>query len=691
MMRSRRGVSMLEALLAITLVGTVLAAVMFLFASTRKQAVGSEQRLNAAMLAQMVIERVKSELQQNPSYFRALGPDPSRFAFNGAVVERPGVALSPFFEHLIAKGTTPVYDAASKVSLTLDGTPDAEAKRLLDAYQDYQVSLTIEDDVDVETGAADSPLKELVKLIRVGVSRISMGDEASDPQAYRVCARVATPTESLTLPALDALYNNFEGASLAAMWSEFFMAAKDNPYFTKNYISLESKKLLADCYIVLGGTNTESFLTEGVTVSGTLVFTDGTPTLTIDKWIEMLGTADYYRHAAFKKARAQVQTYKATVIFEAMKRIGPVLDHMVSEHEKLLPKIDEVTALLQSSLDRLIQLNQQTLDAMSDYKKVEDKGKIALELAKLGEPKLREEADRLEREAGNLLRDIDRERDDRRRRQRQEAAAAKRKDAAQRIAIADQLKAGLTPAQIESEVLKEGNAPLGVMQSSNAAFAQFSSDRGRELSNILEMVIVFSFIHDFFASQNYRKIVDRLATYPARFRQTADEIQKTLTDHVNQTPDGPTPAEHAGACQALVEVEKIRQLEANAADPVALGKLTALGNAQTSFIRGLSKYLTASDVHDMEALSSRNSRFLLRLQKMKQLATKYQEIAQMYDAGGKIAHFLELYTQLSKELRLESDSIISKLQRETTAARGQLDAVANMTKEEILSAMKAVK
>ena len=55
----RRGVSLLEALFAITLVGTRLGAMLFLFANTRQQAVGSEQRLSAAMFAQMVIESVK--------------------------------------------------------------------------------------------------------------------------------------------------------------------------------------------------------------------------------------------------------------------------------------------------------------------------------------------------------------------------------------------------------------------------------------------------------------------------------------------------------------------------------------------------------------------------------------------------------------------------------------------------------
>src|ERR1700704_5650280 len=107
--RLRSGFSLVEVIFAFAMLSGLLGVLMHFFLGSQKAAVGSEQKLNSALLAQMVLERVRSQVSQNPTFFKQLGMVNGSWSRTGTVVD-PSVAtpgagtqISPFFEYLFLR------------------------------------------------------------------------------------------------------------------------------------------------------------------------------------------------------------------------------------------------------------------------------------------------------------------------------------------------------------------------------------------------------------------------------------------------------------------------------------------------------------------------------------------------------------------------------------------------------------
>ncbi|MBI4862403.1 MAG: hypothetical protein HY815_19415 [Candidatus Riflebacteria bacterium] len=752
----RPGMSLVEVVFTFAMVAGLLGVVMHFFLGTQKQSVNTEARFHSALLAQMVIERVKSQITQNPAFLKELTGGQPTWTSSGTVVDPSsavagaGAQLSPFFQFLFAKNGQDAYAPANRVSIApATGTPAsgptaAEMASLIDNFKDYRVEVKLENDVDLEPPQPPTPssLNELVKKLTVTVARATaMAAQGKDPNAFTLATRLTTPVESLSSTALDQLYKGFEGTSLDTAWEEFFLAVGDNPYFSDNYLGLDSKRLLADCYLILGTINTEAFLTEGSTVAGNVVLIESQPSQTINGWITLLSRQEYYRHPVFKRTLAKILSIKVKNQFDAFKKILPILQHLSDQHDSMAPRLDNIIAALNEAKQKIIQLNGQTMEAMNKYhaaevkvadgKKKKDEAEALVAAAEAiiaataplyaRAAQLKTEADSLKREADTLKRqadqmeattpplpqaDIDTAKE--LARKKKEEADVKKQDADRKKEEADKKKE--EGEKKKTEALEKKAAAEGAMAAAQAEmvstmaliqqgmtdFVTVLKGRGEEFMKVVELVTVCKFLADFFAQPTYRAVVDRLLSYPVWFTQALDTMDQTLADHLAQA-DGATPLDQLMAAHALVETTKIRQLMKGVSDDAALARLQTVGGQYASRMAPLASYLRSGEVHDLTRLKARNGRFIQKLNVLRNLgdpqnpANLYGRVIQLYGANGKVTQFLNTYTQVASEIRLESGSILTELQRQVQTIRQQMAYISNATQEEILQAMSIIK
>lgn len=750
-MRRPRALSLVEALLAMVVASVLVVVLMRYFLGTQRRAVVSEARLHAAVLAQMVVERIRSHVTVNPAYLKWLGvTSGARKTFSGAVVDPASAVggggggaagLSPFFEHLFAKGDEDLYADANRVSIAPvpagGGPRERTMGSLLDAFRDYRVGVTLEDDTDLE-GPVGGPTPrswEDVKRLTVTVTRASASTRGPDPQAFTLVTRIVTPTESLSDASLEGLLANFDSpAALQAAWEEFFLTVGDNPYFKDEVLGPDSKRLLADCYIVLGAINTEAYLVTGETVVGSIVLTEARPTRAIDAWIDLLTEPAYYnRHSVFKKAAARVRTTKLRTIFDTFKKVIPVLQHMYTEHGRMLPRLDKIIEALQEARQRLVRLDQESWDAMKAYREgrklvaegnarqaegakliaegnaklaeaarldlqaagPEARAKALLDEAKELEARakaspseddakaLREEAKKKREEAKKLLEEAKKLR---------EEASKRRSEGQSKISEGNSRTAD--GARLVAEGTAKMNSSIQTLQAGMENFVTILQAKGEDLVAVIELVAVCKFLRDFFSETTYRRIVDRLRDYYRRFETTLVALESDLRQHL-ATQDGPTPHEQVMTAHALVEATKVHALATDSAPADLVSTIKALSGHHASRMRELSRYLGEGEVHDWGALARRNARFAAKMRVMKDIsdptnpANLYERVVELYSADGKITRFIEVYTQISQEIRLSSSSVLAELQRQVQSLRQELGYVSDATAREIIQAMQS--
>jgi type II secretory pathway pseudopilin PulG len=351
-MRSRTpGFTFVEVLVTVAIVSAFLLVLGQLFFGTQRQAVGTEARFTAALLAQMVVERLKSELTLDPGLLRRLDPaGTGRWTASGRVADAAaGARVSPFFEHLFARGGNDLYAPGNRLSVSPE------------AFRDWQVDVVVTDDEPPATAGANTQLlRELVKRVQVTVAR--------DTSSFTLHARLLAPVENLSMPALDRLFENFESTRLEAAYEEFYEAVADNPHFVPGGIDPAARDLLADCYIVLGAINTEAYLSDGQTIAGNTVLTTSRPTSALSTWVRTLSTPEYYQHSVFKKELAQINTMRVTTLFDAFKKISPVLKHLLDQQDEMLPRVQSIGEALTTSRDRIAALNAETMELIRAYR-----------------------------------------------------------------------------------------------------------------------------------------------------------------------------------------------------------------------------------------------------------------------------------------------------------------------------------
>ena len=387
----RLALSLVEILLTVGIVGSLIMAMMSFFATTRGRYTRSEAYLNSAVLAQMVVERFRNEVSLNPELLATLSSGSGVWEFTGGAVDpgqasAPGRPLVDTFRWLFARGNEPLFGAVEnevsiRASAEVDSPLGAAMQSLLDNFRDYTIMIRIEDDKDLEPDPSGTPgpLKEMVKRVTVSTERASIvARDGEDPQAFILTTRVLTPVESLSGVAVEALRSNFDNYTLDQAWEEFFQVlSPSNPYF--QMLSDSNRKLLADCYLILGYINGEAFLMDGTQLADGLVVTKAPATRTLNAWIDLLDDKNesnaYYRYPVFKRELVKLHTLKMKVIFDTFKALLPVLEHMAEAHEQLKPTFNELKLIMDSGLSLVAELNATTMEYMGSYREGEKIGR----------------------------------------------------------------------------------------------------------------------------------------------------------------------------------------------------------------------------------------------------------------------------------------------------------------------------
>jgi len=211
----RRGFTLMEALVAVAIAGTLCAALADLFLGTQHGAAMSEERFDAALLAHGAAERLRARVVSDPSSLR-------RAASAGPVA--PGELLG------------------------------AEWARLAD----YRVNVEVADDVDLEPARGEPQLAALVKKVTITVTRPGFDAPGAAPAA-RLVVRIATPPDSLDDGQLDALYRaHAEPWPLDRTWQMFYdtMGMQGDPNFTpQSPVRKDYQLMLGDALSVVATAN----------------------------------------------------------------------------------------------------------------------------------------------------------------------------------------------------------------------------------------------------------------------------------------------------------------------------------------------------------------------------------------------------------------------------------------------------
>lgn len=680
----KKGASLVEILIALALLSGAMMTVMTFFLNTSSRYVRSEAYVQSAVLAQMVIERFRSQLEMNPELLENMQIRPGQpWRIVGGVVDPARSTggtrtLLPLFSHLFAKDDQGLYAASNEVSITGGGTLPAdsslarEMENLLREYRDYQVEITVEDDVDPETAGA-SPLAEMVKLVRVTASRASVAAErGQDPQAFTMTARILTPFESLSPATQQRLGANFDQDDLAQAQSEFFTAVAGNPYFAM--LTPTSRQLLADCYLILGYLNTELYLTGDASqgVMQNLMFTEP-PQRTVQQWIDELSQPAYSQLAVFRKEKVKLLAMKLELIFDAWKKILPVLENMHTLYQEKGASLAQMTDILEAAENDITALNSATAGYIQGYR----------------------------------------------------AAETDRTQAQQALAAHEQSQ---PPQPIQDEYDQDEQAWQQWEQQRQALVAEIVAAEGRMTQNIqgmdgrmdtyatsmtqhrdrmlqfYDLITVLKFVHDFFndsepADGDRGLVMDQLLQYPTRFDLTSRQLEESLVMHMEGDATV-LPMERAMSMQRYAEVVKIRRL-AGFNETSSLARLTAVGQTQDGIQRVLADYLARGLVHDPTRLGERNTGFRDKVRKLiprpdaaattPDMVARFRGIRNDFAEGGSMRQFLHRYRRIVAEVRLEGEGELSRILDSIRDARGVMDYVTNATRAEIVAAMQGVR
>ena len=636
------GFTLVEVMVTMVIVTGFLLVTSRLFFGTQQQAAGSEARFSAAVLAQVVAERLRSEITLNPGLLKTLIPGGGKYQVAGRVVPAPPGAsdnrpVVPFFEHLFARKTSDLYAPENKTGLspTLNTLAPlgAQASGVLAAFADYQVDVTIED--DEPSGATNTQLlREMVKRVTVKVERIAtVAEQGDDGAGFTLHTRLLVPLENLSMPALDQLYANFESSRLDSAYEEFYEQVANNPYFNSSVLSPAARDLLADCYICMGAINTEAYLSDGITISPNLVLTTSAPTMAMTTWVKELSKPEYYAKSVFKKELARIHTARLTILFDAFKKVSPVLKHLLDEQDSMLPKVESIKAALLSAESTILGLDATTMGLITSYRSAQT------------------------RMAG---------------------------------LVSQNPLPGTTTAAAVTATQATMDATLDQILGNVNSYTSIVGTQGDDLAHAMEFISVVKFLDDFFSQATFRAVFDRLKAYPSRFTQTVLDIEKPLTDFCDQA-DGPKPYERVVAAQKLVEAVKLKQLDLGHSDPPALAHLTALADGWETTLKPLATYLRTDEVHDYTQLVSRNARFLVSLLDMRKLSRQYERIVANYDLGGAVRDMLAVYGRIQLEIALSSNGVMAQITRNVRSqAATATGTVTELSRGQIQSAIAGV-
>lgn len=367
---TRRGFNLVEVLLATAFLAAVLTAGMQLFAVTQKQVSSSEALLHSGILAQMVVERIKSNVAMNPRWFRDVLGSKSSWTSRGSVVDPslavvPGQTQSPFFTHLFSKGTTDLYDPINSASLTppprsaTASVRDREIQSLFEAFRDYEVRVEIHDDLKLTPQDPAGTAAAIVKRVKVGVSRLTITSAGKvDPLECVITARIPTPAESLSADELDTVASGFDGQPLERQWQEFLFFSAENPYVSSPQLGDDSRHVLADAFMVLAASNNEALQTEGRAAAGSNVVGAGTSADFLDAWIARMSGS--IAVSSSKRAVAKLQIRKTGVLMDSYRRMRLPLVHLVRQvmgpagpDEPVVDRVNRLRRLLDASVSML--------------------------------------------------------------------------------------------------------------------------------------------------------------------------------------------------------------------------------------------------------------------------------------------------------------------------------------------------
>lgn len=383
----RRGFSLVEALLAMALLGVLIAGCLYVMVGAARTAKRSGDLLAEGILAQLAVRRVRDAVMTNPKYlenleskygFRKL--DDGRVQSLGLAVPRASPAATP--EGPVSQSLLLADALGSALSLT--GPSDAtlltatERAGVLESLSDLVVRITLSDGARPLTFAGRSfnqgALKELVKQVDVEVYWLSGIDGGQWTPAYTMQDQILTPVESLSNEALAELQAAFDRKELGSSIAEIRTQLAGKESFQR--YDEDTREIAARVFYIYREANVEAFLTQGSAVS---VKAKGN-TAPLDQQIRELfpQKAPYLR-----KRLASAYVKKAQTIFDAFRKVNLALSELAQRHQKfeadvrvsrttlkeLLAKAKGLSRDVQKagSAGRLIALGDEAVEAARGY------------------------------------------------------------------------------------------------------------------------------------------------------------------------------------------------------------------------------------------------------------------------------------------------------------------------------------
>lgn len=620
--RHRLGITLTEVLIAAGILAGLIIGVMQLFAVTQKQAVSSEALLHSGTLAQLVIERIKSNISQNPRYLRDLMGANTTWTHQGLVVDPTktqnpgGLTLSPFFQYLFTRDAADLCQPGNQVTLApASGTGTSntgikanEITALFETFREYEVKVEIKnDDAPLGSVLAPGPDPEAIKRVTVTVSRPAYTSGGrTDPLAFTVVSRVSTPADSLSDKAFDDMSRRFDAPPLADQWKEFMdVTGVDNPYLDVTVLGDESKNVLADAFIILSIANHESLLVVGRPIPGTEVLPPpASGDKFIDPWIAELSAAGVAPLSSSRRELAVLRARKAGVIFDSFKSMRPPMEHLVTSvlGPRLSPpplrdKVTQITAMINALLNQIAALEAAVNIATTDY----NNAAAALSVV----------------------------------------PSTDTSGVAGAQAVVDTAVNNLTTMQTQLTNL----AATGI--------TQVQAER--------ETIVLISLLMQIFTDPDYKDVAARPGDYDTAFKATIDALATGLSEHMD-LPDA-TPYERMAAAKMFYDATSARQLEQDAPDAAGLAKLIAAGNAQDLKMQEFARYVKGGEVHDFARLKARNARFAERVKALKTLCPLYRQVVTFLQPGGPADQMLKAYEQFGGKMNLDPKSILGALNK----------------------------
>ena len=620
MMRgTRRAFSITEVMIAAAILAGLILGVLNLFAVTQKQSQSSEALLNSGTLAQLVLERVKSNITQNPRWLRDLMAGAKTWTSRGTVADPTkannpgGLTLSPFMQYLFTREAAELCQPGNQVSLgpasggaSATGIKPEELTALFESFRDFEVKVDIsDDDAPLGTAISPGPEPEMLKVITVTVSRPSFtATGGKDPLAYTVTSRVATPGDSLSNASFDLLASRFDGPPLEDQWTEYMdITGTDNPYLDVTQIGEDSKHIIADAFIILARANNEMLITEGKKVVGTEIVPDpDAGTKFIDQWISELSAPGVEPLSSSRRELAKLRGRKASVIFDTFKRSRLPMEHFITSllGPRLAPppikdKIASITASVKAILAQVTLVETQVTAATAAYNTA--------------------------------------------------SASATTVDPADPVAVKG-----------AQDALDAAVASLNTLQNSIPTLMQSAATA---LQAERETIVLISLLMQFFNDPAYKDCAKRPGDYDSRFHTTLDQMAATLVLHLDQADA--TPYEHLAAAKLYSEVTAARQLEKDSADADGTTRLKSLASQTATKMAEHARFLAGGEVHDFVALKARNARFAARVAELKALAPRYKDVVTYFSPGGPADELLKLYDQFGLKSDLDAKSVLGAL------------------------------